>query len=82
MNLYDQVWLELPSNDHDDWIACSLDMGHDWMNLVLKIGLVAIVVRDLGLKSIWGDLDWVFSFFYTLRHEQTSRSKFSHIVGF
>ena len=49
-------------------------MDHDRIKLELKIGLVAIVVRDLGVKSIWED----FSFSDTLRHEQARRTKFSH----
>ena len=66
------------------------------MKSILKIGLVDIVIRDFGVKLIWSDLywvafmvklvwidlDWVFSFSYTLIHEQARKSNFSHIEGF
>ncbi len=52
MNLYDQVWLKLPSNDQRDWLNCNLDMYYDRINLVMKIGLIAVVFRDLGVYSI------------------------------
>ncbi len=56
-------------------------MDHDRLKLVLKIWLVAIVDRDVGVKSILGDLDGIFSLSYTLRYEQARRNKFSHIEG-
>lgn len=68
MNLDDQVWLKLPSSNQNDWIYSNLDMDHNRTTLLLKIGLVYIVVRAVGINLIWGDLYWLFSFYYTFRH--------------
>jgi len=51
-----QLWLESLSSKECDWIACNLDMDHDRMKLSLKVGLAAIIVWALGVKSIWCDL--------------------------
>lgn len=43
-----------------DWVACNLDMDDDRIKLVLKLGLVTIVVRDLGVIFI--------EYYYSLVH--------------